>query len=43
MRMNVKIDGNLHQALRIEAFNKRQSLQDLIDSVLKRHIAGGDR
>ncbi len=40
MRMNVKIKSALHQTLRMQAFVKKESLQDLIDDILEKHIEG---
>lgn len=34
----IHIDGELHEALRVEAFNKRVSLRELIESILKKKV-----
>ena len=38
MRMNIKIDADIHKRLRIKAFDKGTSLQSFVDDILKRSL-----
>ena len=38
MRRTVSISDDVHTAMRLEAFEKKVSLQSLIDEVLQQHI-----
>ena len=36
--MNIKIKDEIHQILRVEAFGKKISLQELVDQILRKSI-----
>jgi len=36
--MNIKIKDDIHQKMRVEAFDRKISLQELVDRILRKSI-----